>query len=112
MDVDFLLRLKGTLEASSVQPHDRPAQAHAQAYPRIRAEVEAALDDDSLREEFDRLFPAELGSAGRPWGAQGEEAIVLMNQLAGWLGGLIEAAILDRRVRAEAEERAKRTGFG
>jgi len=36
---------------------------------------------------------------------------VLINQLAGWLGGIIEAAILDQRIRAEGEERAKRTGF-
>jgi hypothetical protein len=43
---------------------------------------------------------------------QGEEAIVLMKQLAGWHGGLIEEAILEQRILVEAEEKAKRTGFG
>jgi hypothetical protein len=35
-----------------------------------------------------------------------------MNQLAGWLGGLIDASVLDQRIKAEAQERAKRTSFG
>jgi hypothetical protein len=112
MDVSFLLRMKGLLESSAAQPRGRPGQGHAQAYPRIRAEVEAGLQDEALRDELDRLFPAELASAQRPWGAQGEEAIVLMNQLAGWLGGLIDAAVLNQRIQAEAEERAKRPGYG
>ena len=110
MEVDFLLRIRSALEAATAQPSGRPGQPHAKAYPRLRAEVEQALTDD-LRDEFERLFPSSLETTGQPWGKQGEEAIVLMTQLAGWLNGLVEAAILDRRIRAEAEERAKRTGF-
>lgn len=111
MDVGFLLRIKGTLEAATVQSLGRPEQGQAASYPRLRSEVAAALDDGSLRDELDRLFPEELSSKGRPWGVQAGEAVVLMNQLAGWLGGLIEAAVLDQRIQAEAKERAKRTGF-
>jgi hypothetical protein len=111
VDVDFQMRMKGALEAAAAMPTGRPGQGHAEAYPRIRAEVAAAIGANTLADELDRLFPAELSTAGRPFGAQGEEAIVLMNQLAGWLGGLIDAAVLDRRIRAEAEERAKQPGF-
>jgi hypothetical protein len=109
VDVGTLLRLKGVLEATA-EPTGRPGQGEAESYPRVRARV-AALVDDSLLEELGSLFPEQLSTAGRPWLAQGEEAIVLMKQLAGWLGGLIEEAVLERRIRVEAEEKAKRTGF-
>lgn len=113
MDVDFLLRMKGVLDASMSESKPLSGQAQAESYLRIRGEVASSLGEDtSLRAEVERLFPSELSSSGRPWGVQGAEAVVLMSQLAGWLSGLIEASILDRRIRAEAEERAKRTGFG
>jgi hypothetical protein len=111
MDVGLLLRLKGVIEASAAQPTGRPGQAHAEAWPRVRAQVAEAVGDEALLREMDALFPATLASSGRPWGVQGDEAIVLMNQLGGWIGGLIEEALLEQRIRAEAEERAKRTGF-
>jgi hypothetical protein len=107
-DVGRLLRLKGTIEAH--QPGERPGQGEVQAYMRERDEVVAAVDD-SLRDELDRLFPTELATAGQPWGAQAQEAVMLMNRLAGWVGGLIEEAILQQRIEAEARERAKQTGF-
>jgi hypothetical protein len=113
MDVGFLLRMKGVVEAAAaVPPSGRAGQGHAEAYPRVRELIAEAVDDDTLRAEMDRLFPADLSTAGRPWNAQGDEAVVLMNLLAGWLGGLVEEAVLGQRIRAEAEERAKQVGFG
>jgi len=89
MDVGRLLRLKGTLEAHQLA--GRPGRGEVDAYRSVRAEVASAVDD-ALLPEFDRLFPTELASAGRPWGVQAQEAVMYMNRLAGWIGGLIEVA--------------------
>jgi hypothetical protein len=109
MDVSQLLRLKGTLEAVATRDV-RADKGQAESYVRIRAEVARAVEP-SLTEELERLFPAELSTAGQPWGVQAQEAMTLMGALSGWLGGIIDGAVLDQRIRAEAEERAKRTGF-
>ena len=115
MDVDALFRLKGVVEASTQQPTGRPEQGHVASYPRIRSEVRAAIGSE-LHDEFDRLFPEQLATHGRPWGVQVPQAIGLITQMAGWLGGTIEAAILQQRIQADAAEKAKlaerRTGFG
>jgi hypothetical protein len=111
MDVDFLLRMKGALDAVTAEDSGRQ-QGYAEVYSRIRQEVAFGVDGlPGLQAEFDRLFPASVSAEGRTGGPQDREAIVLMQQLAGWLGGVIDASILERRIRAEAEERAKRTGF-
>jgi hypothetical protein len=65
----------------------------------------------TFAEELGRLFPADLATKGRPWGAQAEEVKTLLAQMADWLDSMIEAAILDRRIQAEAEAKAKQTGF-
>ena len=112
MDVAQLLRVKGLVESSLEVPDaSRPWQAHAEAYPRVRAQVVSAVAGQGLEEELDALFPHELSSKGQPWAKQGAEAAVLLRQLAGWVGGAIEAAVLEQRIQAEAEARAKRTGF-
>lgn len=111
MDVGVLLRLKGMCEAALDAPTKATGQAVAASYVRIRAEVGEAIGGEHT-EELDRLFPKELETAGRPWGIQAEEAKTLFGQLAGWISGLIEEQLLDRRIRAEAEAKARKTGFG
>jgi len=81
-----------------------------------------------LRDEFTRLFP-ELPEPPdydpnevffKLERTEGEltqataDALLNLRLLGGWIQGLIDEQTLERRIRAEAEERAKRppTGFG
>lgn len=112
MDVGTLFRLKGVVEAAAQQPTGNLSEAHIFSYRRVRTEVRMAIDPPH-GDEFDRLFPEDAAAwdGGGPYGSAATEAIVLMNQMAGWLDGIIQAAVLDQRIRVEAEEKAKRTGF-
>jgi hypothetical protein len=110
MNVDQLLRLKGTLQASEGIKRMEGGQGLVSAYPRIRTEVIAAVGDQHTA-EFERLFPADLATAGQPWGKQAGEVKLYLSQMAGWIDGMIESTLLDRRIQAEAEAKAKRIGF-
>lgn len=110
MDVEYLLRLKGTLEGSRDTPAQTGGQGLVGSYARVRSEVLDAVATEH-RAEFDRLFPVELETTGRPWGTQAEEVKLRFGQMAGWLDGMINGALLDRRIRAEAEAKAKKVGF-
>jgi hypothetical protein len=101
------MRLRGTVKAAEGAATGAGLVA---AYRRIRWEVVDALRGE-FAEELDRLFPLELSTDGQPWGAQAQEVKTLMAQIAGWLDGVIEAAILDRRIEAEAEAKARQVGF-
>ncbi len=103
MDVERLMRLKGTVQATQAESAPAGGQGLIAAYSRIRIEVAEAVGAE-LADELARLFPAELATSGRPWKAQAEEAETLLAQIAGWLDGIIEAAVA-------AEEKAKQTGF-
>jgi hypothetical protein len=107
MDVERLMRLKGTVEASKEAPLGPGLVA---SFGRIRAEVSEAVGP-AYAQELNRLFPEELKTTGQPWGAQATEAQTLLGQMAGWLDGMIEAAILDRRIQADADAKARQTGF-
>jgi hypothetical protein len=111
MDLERVMRLKGAVEASAGVPTAAGGgQGLVDSYPRIRREVAEAVGA-GYAEEVERLFPESLQTEGRPWGAQAEEVKALMAQMAGWLDGMIEAAILERRIQAEAEAKARKTGF-
>jgi hypothetical protein len=114
VDVEKLLRLKGAIEASTEVDYRIAGQALAASYPRLRQQAREAIDE-SLVEEFDGLFPERLASEGSSWGSQAGEAQGYFTQIAGWLGGAIDGALLDQRIRAEAEAKAaaesKRIGF-
>jgi hypothetical protein len=99
VDLQTLLRLRGTVEAQT-DVRGSGGQGLVESYPRIRSEVERAIGPD-LHDEFSRLFPSELASAGRPWGAQADEVRTLLSQMAGWIGGLVESAMIDQRIEAE-----------
>jgi hypothetical protein len=114
VNVEQLLRLKGTLEASQGidlrEGGKGGGRGLVSAYPRIRAEVIEAVGDEH-RAEFERLFPPELSTDGQPWGAQAGEVRLYVTQMAGWIGGIIDSALLDKRIQAEAEAKAKSVGF-
>jgi hypothetical protein len=114
MSVEQLLRLKGVLKASAGIELQEGAREGGSglvaAYPRIRAEVIAAVGAKHTA-EFERLFPSDLKTTGRPWGTQAEEVKLYFAQMAGWIDGMIESAILDQRIQAEAEAKMKRVGF-
>ena len=42
---------------------------------------------------------------------QAGEVKLYLAQMAGWIDGMIESAILDQRIQAEAEAKVKRVGF-
>jgi hypothetical protein len=107
VEVERLMRLSGVVKASAVA---EPEAGLADAYPRIRQEVAEAVGDEYVA-ELDRLFPPELSTAGRPWGVQAAEAKSRMAQLGGWLDGMVDAAVLGQRIQAEAEAKARQTGF-
>ena len=80
------------------------------SYPRLRAEVLAAVGEEHAT-EFQRLFPVELATEGQPWGTRAGEVKLYVSQIAGWLDGMIEAAMMERQIQADADARAKRVGF-
>lgn len=110
MDIDQLMRLKGMLEGSANIDPMMGGEGLVASYPRIREDVASAIDEAD-RAELERLFPAELSTAGKPWGAQAGEVKLYLSQMAGWIKGMIDAAVLDRQIQADAEAKAKRVGF-
>lgn len=109
MDVDQLLRLKGIIEGSEQASTTIGGQGLVASYGRIREQVGDAISAD-LTTEFNKLFPAELRTAGRPWGAQAGEVKTLLGQMAGWVGGIVESTLVERRIQAEAEGKAREAG--
>jgi hypothetical protein len=130
LELGRLLRVKAMIDASvdESNPGDS-VHASAEAYVRLHAEISGMVDDTELHDEFDRLFPdevlpldhaEELGMSLSPQGAvragsEGRRAQTHLRQLAGWVQGLIEEQLLERRIVAEAEanakEQAKQVGF-
>ena len=112
MDLRLLYRLKGTLEGTAAHENgDRLGSGYVTAWPRLRREVVDAVPDH--RAELDRLFPERLSTEDQPGEPQSEESIMLMAQLAGWLGGVIAEAEAQQRLRAELAEASKPPmGFG
>ncbi len=87
VDSGRLRRLKGALEASA------GAAASADlvdSYSRIRAELIDAVGSEYTA-ELERLFPDQLASAGRPWGAQSDEVKLRFAQMAGWLVDVLDS---------------------
>jgi len=112
MDLSLLYRLKGTLEGTAAHENgDRLGSGYVSAWPRLRREVVDAVPDH--RAELDRLFPERLSTEHQAGDPPSEEAIMLMAQLAGWLGGVIAEAEVKQRLEAQRAEAAKPPmGFG
>jgi hypothetical protein len=110
MDLSLLYRLKGALEGTASHENgDRLGSGYVTAWARLRREVVDALP--AHRAEIDRLFPEQLSTQdGEP---QSEESIMLMAQLAGWLGGVLAEAEVQQRLAAQRAEASKPPmGFG
>ena len=110
--LSLLYRLKGTLEGTAAHENgDRLGGGYVSAWPRLRREVVDALPDH--RAEIDRLFPEQLSTEHQAVESRSEESIMLMAQLAGWLGGVIAEAEVQQRLAAERAEASKPPmGFG
>jgi hypothetical protein len=105
MGVEHLLRIKGTVEAAAGANSREGGEGLIAAYPRLRAEVLNAIDEEH-RIEFGRLFPATITPDGAAWFAAAEEVKLTLVLIAGWLDGTIDGALLERRVVAEAQAKA------
>lgn len=128
-DIGRLLRLQNSIAAigkdGKVEPADAPSLT--EGYQRMRAQVADLVASSQLEDEFNDLFPEipEFSSQGGPTGGRGliewhNEATTagtnaqrLLNQLGGWITGLVEEQTLPEKIQAEAAERIKqeRGGF-
>jgi hypothetical protein len=116
MDIERLMRIKGTVDAAAGANPREGGEGLIAAYPRLRSEVVDAIDEER-RIEFDRLFPATLTRDGAAWVAEAEEVKLTLALIGGWLEGIVNGALLERRIVAEAqakaaEEAKQPVGFG
>jgi hypothetical protein len=132
MEIGWLLRVKNMIDAArgSIAPSAASARALTESYGQLRIEVLGLVSGTDEEEEFDRIFPdiptADVpnmrlaGNSGKQQHANLESealrATALLAQLAGWVEGLIDEQLLERRIHAEAEAKARleakpRTGF-
>jgi len=128
-DLGRLLRLKNAIAAiasgTKIEPADAPSLTDG--YLRMRSQVADLVSGTNLDEEFKELFPEipEFKSSGGPgvggrglidWHTEattaGTNAQRLLDQLSGWIGGLIEEQTLPERIQAEAAERVKQEQGG
>jgi hypothetical protein len=118
IDVERFIRLRNTVRsaAASVPMGQESAAGDvlATAFQRLRPEVLDTLPE-ALREEFTKLFPDDVlkqsgGGGGlgpgrlRADAVQATEARSLLEQMAGWLDGVVESA--EHQMRIEIEARA------
>lgn len=132
LDLGRLLRAKNMVDsaAASVKPDAAAARGLTESYARLRAEILDLAAGSEYESEAARLFPevgiaeppnARLaGVSGRQFNvnleSEAKRAVALLGQLGGWLQGLIDEQLLERRIQAEAEAKAKlearpQTGF-
>jgi hypothetical protein len=93
--VETLMSLKAIVGTGGVGGQDLVA-----SYTRVRAELVAAIEGED-RAEFERLFPVELTTTGRPWKAQEEEVRSRFAQMESWLQGRVAVAL--ERLRPPAK---------
>ena len=106
--------------ATAIEADGASAPALTESYMRLREQVGNVLAGD-LSDEFNATFPSidlvQPPTSPQPhataaWRVTAEPAArrarALLGQLAGWIDGLIEEQTLERRIRMEAEELAKR----
>jgi hypothetical protein len=113
LDVARFLRLQGAINAAvAAVPAGHAAtavSALAGSYMNMRAEVRLVIDE-SLQDEFDRLFPVmEVPAAPDVMGGGGfdplksadvaNQARTRLNTMGGWLDGFVQ----DSRIKIEAQ---------
>lgn len=121
-DLGRLLRLRSAIEgaagAEKVEPADAPSLTGG--YNRLRGQVQELVAGGELEAEFNSMFPevAEFQGGSGPgprglidWHTKATTAGVgakrLLEQLGGWVDGLIQEQTLSERIQAEAAERVK-----
>jgi hypothetical protein len=112
-DVPKLMRLKAAAEAAAkTNPTNTSAAALTQSYQRLRDQMVGYLGQRDEAEEFALLFPDNLvvppqSRGGGPGAVQlaastsarlAEHAALLLRQMAGWIGGMIDAATFKERI--------------
>lgn len=122
-DLGRLLRLKGAIDSMSGGGKPEPADASSltEGYRRMREQVAEMVAGAEVESEFEAMFPTlEAFIETSPTGGQGliewhhratsaaTRAQGLLNQLGGWLEGLIAEQTMPERIQAEAAERVKR----
>lgn len=131
LDLGRLLRAKNMIgSAAAAVPADASsARALTESYERLRRAIRELVDGEGLEEEFDQLFP-EIEIADAPSAVttrsslqrsvqlEGEarRATALLQQLSGWLDGMIQEQTLEQQIQANAEAYARQqnrppTGF-
>lgn len=120
VDLGQLLRLKQMIDAvAGVAPNVTSASTLVDGYNKLRASVQETAVGLRLEEEFTSHFAPldspptyDPGLAGRlavRSAQSAEEAAVrasaMLQQLAGWVDGLVAERTLDARIKAEAEAR-------
>jgi len=127
-DIGRLLRLQNSISAigkkGKVEPTDAPSLT--EGYRRMRSQVFDLVAGSDLEPEFNDLFPeiSEYSMQGDPTGGPGlirwhteattagTNAQRLLDQLGGWLEGLIEQQTLPEKIQAEAAERVRQEQGG
>jgi hypothetical protein len=120
-DVPKLMRLKAAAEAAAeTNPTNASAAALTQSYQRLREQMVGYLGDREEAHEFTTLFPDNLVTPPRPQGggpaaAQlaastsgrlAEHAALLLRQMAGWIGGMIDVATFKEHMLYDDSEGA------
>ncbi len=121
LDVSRFLRLQGAINAAvAAIPSDHAATAVtalAGSYMTMREEVRLVIDD-SLRDEFDRLFPVmDVPAAPNVMRGGGfdpfksadiaNQARARLKAMGGWLDGFVQEARMKMEAEAYASARVK-----
>jgi hypothetical protein len=119
-DLHAIVRIKTMAQAAAMPPERPSIDASIQvvgAYERLREDARGIYERAGWgsAEDFDReLPPLEANMAGgRAIVGAGDQARVLLGQLAAWAAGHQEAFEIEERMRATAEAKARESGkFG
>ena len=126
VDLGRLLRAKNMIESATtaVAADASSARALTESYQRLRQTIRQLIEGEGLEGEFDQLFP-EIDIAEAPTarlaGRSGlqhnleletdaRRASTLLQQLSGWLNGMIQEQTLEQQIAANAEAYARQQG--
>jgi hypothetical protein len=117
-----LLRLRGAIDSIAGKEKLEPSDAASltDGYRRMRGQVAELVAGAAVEPEFEAMFPEMEPFVETPPGGPGliewhhaatsaaTQAQVLLDQLSGWVDGLIAEQTMPERIQAEAAERVRR----
>lgn len=121
IDTGEFIRLRSAIDATTASLAEKPlaAKALSDAYTKFRPEGLRIAEARGVAEEFQRLFP-QITPSQRPAVRTGidpfqnasdaNEALSLLSQLSGWLGGFVDEIQLEAQATAYATERVRQEG--